>query len=627
MHRKTILLPLTVLLLFFLISLPLAAETLSFNDLAPGQQGTGRTVFRGTQIEEFDFEIVDLLRNYEPNRNFILVELQGENIERSGGVASGMSGSPLFIEEKLIGAISYGWFQGDNRYVLATPIEEMLAILETDEDYEIGGMEELPELSTPLIINGLSGRRFDRVKADLQDYIASDFQVVPGGDDTYPEDEYYPELEPGSSVAVQLARGDINIASIGTLTYRKDGQVLAFGHPFTNRGGVNFFLSQSHVSTIITGDEPFKLGSPVRMPVGIIHQDRGAGVGGKLDVFPDVVPVQLNILDKDRDKETQMEVQIINDEDLLNSLVPNISLQAIDSGLDRLGSGWASTKIEIMGNNLPGFSIERENVYYSRNDIASKSLEELQELIQLINYNPFQEVRLLDINVSIEVEDKARVALIEEVEILNEDKIYPGDELDLRVVLRPYREETFELDVTLDLPDDIEPGPTSISAITGADFSYYYSGISELEEDTLSTTAGSYTNLEEMLTDYLDTPQNNDLVLEVYPGYPAAPEYPGEEDGETLPNKNEENIEEDEKERPPVEDKVGEPAVEAVPEEDPLREVITTDYVLEGNLYLDFMIEDPNYDGEEQDQSNAERNRNYMNQYNAITNSALRGRK
>ncbi|MFW6378149.1 MAG: SpoIVB peptidase S55 domain-containing protein [Bacillota bacterium] len=575
MFKKRVLLPLTVLLIFFLISLPVASATMSYDELERGDTGYGRTVFNGIEIEEFEFEIIDLMRNYEPGRDFILVRLEGDRIDEANGVASGMSGSPLYIDDKIIGAIAYGWFQGKNRYVLATPIEEMLEILESGEKYEFGDMKDLPELKAPIMISGISGRSLDRLERDLNSYMSADFKVIPGGDDTDTESSNndYPDLQPGSSVAVQMARGDINLASIGTLTYRNDSDILAFGHPFTNRGEVNFFLSQSRISQIIPGEEPFKLGSPVGRPLGMVRQDRGAGIGGELNVFPEVVPFSVDVNDHKRNKETNIGVQIINDEDLLTSLVPTIALQSIDTGLDRIGSGLAKTKIEIMGHNLPDFSIARENIFYSREDIASKSLTELQELIRIINQNPFKDVNLIDINFSVEVEDSVEVALIEKLEIQNEDEIYPGDDLDIKVALRPYRQESFELEFTLSLPEDIEPGPTSISAISGDGFGYYNYGNEDFDdyEGELNTSAVGFTSFEEQLEEFLDRPRNNDLVVEVYPGFPSAPAE--EDEAEVGANLEEPETEEDDNEGRPGPDNGETP--EEIPveqiEQDPLR--------------------------------------------------------
>ena len=588
-----------------------ADDVMELEEVEPGMEGTGRTVFSGMEVEDFQFEVIDILRDFEPGQDFILVYLSGERIEESGGVAAGMSGSPLFVEDKIIGAISYGWTDSDNRYALATPIEPMLDIMEDGEFEEGRRLEELPELSVPLMTGGLSGRREEMMKEGLQDYFHTDFEVIPGGEQPRLEPEEYPELEPGSSISVQLVRGDVNVASIGTLTYVSGSEILAMGHPFTHRGEVGFLLGQAHISSIIPGDMPFKLGSPLPQPIGTVAQDRGAGLGGGLDQFPQVVPLNVTVEDEDRDEITSMDVQIVNDEDLLTTLPVSISLQALDSGLDRIGPGTAETKLSIMANELEEVYLSRENMFYSQSDIAARSLLDLQQLMQIINRNPFKDAGLFDIEFEISVKEEERVALIQEAEIEEDDRdINPGDEMDISVMLRPYRQEKKELEFSLELPEDINPGPASLS-ITGGPEQRYQIDTAEEVDETLSDSVEGYTELEPMLADFVELPRNNDLVLEVYPGYPGVRHWEPEEDEE------EEDEEPEVEERPAPEDSEEEAADED-PEELPpeeveerIREVEATDYVLEGSLYIDFTVTEDNAQSppaeEEDDQNNDDR--------------------
>jgi len=587
-------------LLFCLTSPALAGEEIMpLDEVQPGDSGYGRTVVRGTEIEEFDFEVIDILYNFEPGRDFILAKLGGELIEETGGVASGMSGSPLYLNDRIIGAVSYGWLDSDSRYILATPIEPMLELLE-DPTAELEPVEELPELSLPLSVSGLSGRRLEYLEENLKDYFSGDFKVVPGGDDPGTAVETYPELEPGSSVAALLTRGDITIASIGTMTYIQDGKTVSFGHPFTNRGNVNFFFGQSRISQVIPGDLSFKLGTPLAVPQGIISQDRGAGISGELEVYPHVVPLEINVYDEDRDESTNLNIQIIREEDLLLDLPPILVLQAIDSGLDRIGPGVASTSLSIMGNNIPGTIMSRDNMYYSQQDIAARSLADLLAALEIINLNTFVDAELFDISFDIEVREEDQVALIDELEIQNEGEIYPGDELDLKISLRPYRQESFEFEMLLELPEDMDPGPNTLSARSGQTYgqywqTHYYDDYDP--EDELAVSAVGYQGLDELIEDFLERPKNNEMVLEVFPGFPAAPPIEEVEEVEEEEEAEEEPPENGEEDRTPPEEEVPE---EDLPlEEEKIREIISTDYVLEGDLYLDFMIEDPDREEDE----------------------------
>lgn len=603
----------TFLILFlavpaFTISAELTAaeDVMKLEEVNPGMEGTGRTVFSGMEVEDFEFEVIDILRDFEPDQDFILVYLSGERIEEVGGVAAGMSGSPLYVEDKIIGAISYGWRDSDNRYALATPIEPMLDVLENGECEQEIGLEELPELSVPLIAGGLSGRRQEMMKDSLQDYFNTDFEVIPGGDEPRLEPEEYPELEPGSSISVQLARGDVNIASIGTLTYISGSDILAMGHPFTHRGNVGFLLGQAHISSIIPGDMPFKLGSPLPQPIGTVFQDRYAGLSGGLDQYPQVVPLNVSVEDRDRDKITSMDVQIVNDEELLSILPALISLQAMDSGLDRIGSGTAETRLSIMANELEEAYLSRENMYYSQSDIAARSLSDLQQLMQIINNNPFKDAGLFDIEFEVTVDDEDRVALIQEAEIDEDNRdINPGDEMDINVMLRPYRQEKKEMEFSIELPEDISPGPASLSVRGGPERRYQVETAEEVD-DSLSDSVEGYTDLEPMLTDFIELPRNNDLVMEVYPGYPGVHHWEPEDEEEV----EEEPEDEDRPSPEEPEDEEAEEEPEEIPPEEVeerIREIEATDYVLEGSLYIDFTVTEDNARTEEDDQNDDNR--------------------
>ena len=579
-------------------------DIMELSRLEPGMEGRGRTVFSGMEVEEFDFEVIDILRDYEPGQDFILVYLSGERIEEAGGVAAGMSGSPLFIEDRMVGAISYGWQDSDNRYALATPIEPMLSVLESGDFDREDSVDELPELAMPLMVGGISGRRQEMMKESLQDYFHKDFEVVPGAEEPRLEPEEYPELEPGSSISVQLARGDVNVASIGTLTYKSGSDILAMGHPFTHQGEVSFLLGQAHISSIIPGDMPFKLGSPLPQPIGTVFQDRSAGLGGGLDQFPGVVPLNVKVEDEDRGEVTSMDVQIVNDEELLTTLPATISLQALDSGLDRIGPGTAETKISVMANELEEVYLSRENMYYSQSDIAARSLSDLQQLMQIINQNPFKDAGLFDIEFEVNVTEEDNVALIQEAEINEDDQeINPGDELDISVMLRPYRQEKMEMQYSLELPEDINPGPASLSITGGPEQRYQVETAEELE-DSLSDSVEGYTELEPMLADFLELPRNNDLVLEVYPGYPGIRHWEEEEPDEAEEVEDPETEERPEPEEP--EEDVEEEPEEMPPEEaeERIREVEETDYVLEGSLYIDFTVTESDHQAEEEDDQN-----------------------
>lgn len=566
-------------------------EIMKLADVKPGMEGIARTVFQGYKVEEFPVKIIDVI-DQDLNSSLILFRAYGEKIEEIGGIASGMSGSPVYIDGKLIGAIAYSWSLSDHRYGLITPIEDMLELLESEDNSAGRGFQGFA-LNTPLYISGMQGRAFQRTKAKFENL---GFQVLQGGG-TGLRAVIEEPLEPGSAVAVQLVRGDINIAAIGTLTYMENGKILALGHSFTNKGDVDYLLSRAYINAIIPSiSSPFKLGSPTDSLIGSVTVDRSAGVAGTLNKFSRIIPLSVRVKDQDRDKDKIINVQLVKDEEYLTSLITNVSLQAIDSTLDRIGKGTANVKLKITGKGLPDLGLERENVFYSRSDIAATALYEVYQLFNIINYNPFKKVELIDVKLEIEISGRDNVALIQEAKILNET-IKPGDTLEIQVTLLPYRSEPVVKNIAFKLPEDINPGLATL-VIDGGLTGISYQALPEdgydyaLEETKEAITEG-YKDLESILEDFLERPRNNELILQIYPAY-AAPEQEMEEVGEEGEEKQRrengivDGATEDEEEGQRRKN-------ERVSNEEnsyrEIRETHETEFVLEGSLVIDFNIE------------------------------------
>ncbi len=582
-----------------------AAEIMKLAEVEPGMRGVARTVFKGYKVEEFPVEVIDIIKDQGIDKNLILVKAGGEKIEEIGGIAAGMSGSPVYINNKLIGAIGYGWDLSDHRYCLVTPIEDMLALFDSKKNNDVPGslIGGEKQLKTPLYVSGMSGRSFERLKKDFEEY---GFRVVQSWNITGRQQEKNPfPLSPGSAIAVQLVRGDINIASIGTLTYiDEDDNLLAFGHPFFNKGKVDYLLSEAYINSVIPSlSFPFKLGSPTDELLGAIRVDRGAGVAGKLRNYPKIIPLRVRVTDKERGMEKGINVQLVRDEDLLSSLVTNVSLQAADTTLDKIGKGTARVKWKITGNGLPDLSIERENIFYSRHDIAAMALTEFYQLLDIITFNPFKKINLIDIQLNIEVEEKDNVALVQEARVLNE-KVKPGDQLEIEVTIHPYRQETINQKYYFQLPEDIEPGMATLLIDGGFTWESYQNYSEEevnLDQEMNQAISSGYKDLNSILDDFLKRPKNNELILQVYPSYPAAGmETPMEEavnDGESTKDGDEQTEREPgEPQSTETEQKTHDQRQE--PEQE-IKEIYTTEYVLEGSLTLDINIEEPEKDEDE----------------------------
>lgn len=585
-YLKTLLVLFLLLTIFNISAMAEKPPIMVIDNIEAGQQGYAKTVFKGTKVEEFPIEIIEIIENQNLDMDMILIKASGEKIEKTGGIASGMSGSPVYINDKLIGAISYKWQEADHNFALVTPIVEMLNLKKNSE--EVSFYNSLKAASTPIMIGGLTGRSFDRLKENL-DIKDSRFISTSSTSQNSVEN---PNLEAGSALAIQLVRGDVSVASVGTVTLVDNNDVYAFGHPFMNKGKSNYLMSEAYIDAVIPSrSQPFKIGSPLEKLIGVVESDRNAGVLGKINKFPNIIPLTVKVEDKNLGVTKEVRTQIINDEKLLGELGSSIILQTIDSSLDRIGYGTSLVSIKIMGSNLPDGKVVRKNMYYSNNDIAVSTLSDYYRMMDLITRNPFKEINIFDIEVDIETTKTHDVALIQEAEVLNED-IYPGSELKLNVVFRPYRSESISREVSIDIPKDINTGRATL-AISGGDLGL--PNQREPEDDSSNdvnqTVIEGYKTFDQMLTDYVEAPMNNELVLQIYPSFISRNQI----------NTGPDNLEEDKPEEPEQETPENEEAIPPEkPEEKPeIKKEIYTDYVLEGTLTLDFEVKNiPEDNGE-----------------------------
>ena len=588
-----------VLLILFNLSINFTFSNdlfMPISEIKPGMKGTGKTVFYGTQIETFQVDIIDIVKGEGGITKFILANLSGDKIKEGGGISEGMSGSPVYIDGRLIGAVSYTWEMSEHNICLITPIQEMLKIFDlpynsnqtTSQEYkindslyfvgentskiivkntmennniqELAGREEIifyPIIS-PVIINGIRGRSFERLSSSLKKFNLKPIQGVFGMEKiNFQEVGETPsnEIEAGSAIGIQLTRGDVNIISIGTVTYREGDKVLALGHPFLRKGEVSFLLSAVYIyHSLPNMVMPFKLGAPLNL-VGKIVQDREAGILAILNSYPRIIPLKIQVTNINTELSYQTGVQIINDYDLLEPLVSNITVQAIDNALDRIGLGTAQVEIEIKGER-EGQELFRKNMYYSSDDIAIQAITEMPEIIDLIVNNYFEMVNLTEINIDIKIDNKKKIGRIEEI-VLEDSSIKPGDYLEARIKIRPFRGELIEKMLTIQIPYDTPQGEALLMVNGGGD-------LDNQKEEFIDSAKKDYKNSEEVFKDISDRPRGNQIIGEViiYSDEFTSEEKAGE-DG--LKKKEEE-------------------------EEDLLISKIETDMVIEGYLEVTFAI-------------------------------------
>ncbi len=453
-------------------------EFISVREIYPGMKGIGKTVFSGTKIEEFDVEVIDVIYGTGVNYPYILVKLSGEKIDNNGGISAGMSGSPVYLDGRLAGAISHAWEMSEHNLCLITPIDEMLNLFNyvQNENKDIYANSLLPTndniskenqniklnfqyIQSPLLISGFDGRAGEYIKELLKKQNIVFLQNLPEYQNIKKELEissYRKELEPGSAIGVQLSTGDISIIGIGTVTYSRDGYLLSFGHPFLHHGEVSYLFSSVYIyhsfPSIIM---PFKIGSPYLL-LGEVIQDRSAGILAKLNQFPKIISCQIKVHDLDSGLEITSNAKIVPQKEIVESIIPAFLIQSVDNAIDRIGQGTALVQLDMRNANT-GEYLSRENIYFSESDIAVQCTKDFNELFELLNYNFMEKIELSEIKFNITIKEQNQRAVIKEVN-LDKTEYNPGDSLEAKVTIQPFRQSDEQELIKIELPTDVKTG-------------------------------------------------------------------------------------------------------------------------------------------------------------------------
>lgn len=501
--------------------------------LKPGMKGIGYTVVSGTKVEKFTVKFNKVLSGSGPVKNLILVEVSGKILEPFGGIAAGMSGSPVFINDKLVGAISYGFQNSDPRFGLVTPIEDMLRIwsyrdqqgpqrlawvggtYKGTQGVILGSSSRVPgwlsarPVAMPLCISGLGERTYQGLIKDLP--IGNLYPMrTPGGTDNT---DKTPELLPGSAVGVQLVRGDYQVTAIGTLTWISGDRFLAFGHPFMNRGNVDLYVTGAEINQVMPSSLfPFKLGEPLGV-VGRLNQDRAAGIAGVLGGEPLVVPVKVKVAEVGRGAAEDFNFWAVHDEGLLRGLAVAGGLEAVDRFLDRIGSG--TSKVWMKINGLGFDTIERTNVFFGQ-DVASASLKDFSKILEILLNNEFNAVRISSMELEIWIDPVRKTARVGEAMGTGNRKLAVGESLKMEIQIQPFRGKREKVPVKITLPGDMPPGKYLLS-IRGGNFQ-----MAEEEKDESKKAEEAYIgseikDLKGLIKDFMAQPTNNMLVIEAFP--------------------------------------------------------------------------------------------------------------
>lgn len=513
MHRRqlAIVLALGLAALGTLVVPKAATPLMPLSEIRPGMVGIGRTVFEGTRVEEFTATILGVVENIMgPRRSLILARLEGGPLAHTGVIA-GMSGSPVYVEGRLIGAVSYslGSFSKDSIAGI-TPIDEMTdatsfenprpraarvdlqlpltrqnltaafrtalsgrrPFADRPEDARLVGSQGIAGLgagelgmvlrpiATPLVMAG-----FEPDLAETLGAAFGDQGFVPGGTaaGSRPGDMPFDgPLEPGDAVGIAFVTGDLMLGGTGTVTHIDGDRVYAFGHPMYNLGPTQFPMTRAYVYTVLPSLFASMKLTGIGETVGTLLQDRATAVAGRLGPTPDMIPIVLS-LQSDRGTDRTFRFAVPRD-DLFTPLMTYSVLLNTLASYERQ-SGTAT--YEVHGEAVLGGhgSVSFDDTFSGGSASLGAASYVVGPLMALVG-NAEEDVQIERIDLTIKSAEEPRTATLERV-WLDEPRPRPGRTVALKVLLRTYRGEDILRTIPIEIPAHAS-GPLSILVSDGA---------------------------------------------------------------------------------------------------------------------------------------------------------------
>lgn len=456
-----------------------SADSISVDQIQPGMQGYAYTIFSGDQVEKFDLEVLGVMPNFlGPKQSIILVQLKGPKVEHTGVVA-GMSGSPVYINGKLAGALSLklGVFTKEP-IAGVTPIADVIAggtssasngssvaPLPADASLRAGLQNgaALQSIETPLVFSGFQPAAIEKFAPQLSSY---GFVAAQGGTTAARPDDG--KLAPGDMAGMVLVQGDASINSACTVTAVEADRVFLCGHPFLSLGDVQIPMARSRVVTTLSSDLASTKIVNVGGSIGTITGDHLTAVTGKLGVSPKLIPMDLNL--KTPAGEKNLHFEMVNHPKLTPLLVGLTAFNGLTQNVV-YGEGTTlhmSTEIKMKGHA----AVQMENTFApgdSLNPDAMPIAIALMSNFTRLFGNTLEAPEFEKISLRVESIPGRQSYTIDSA-WLEKGEATPGETLRVRVLLRPYRGAARIEETTVRVPDQIAHGTVLRVLVSDADW-------------------------------------------------------------------------------------------------------------------------------------------------------------
>jgi hypothetical protein len=471
--------------------------------LRPGMKGVGRTVMVGTKLEEFGAEVLGVMRDVSPGRDMVLCRLTGCNLEHAG-IIQGMSGSPIYIDGKLLGAVAFAWEFAKDPIAGVTPFSQMIQYVRSNDrrlaaeskqagknqqfhastlpsaplidgfgmadDGQIapisssaimvsgGGMGGMTPIVTPLAASGFGPRALSLLADRLRPLGMAPMSGGAAPDRIVREEGNRP-LVPGSPLSIALVTGDFDLSGIGTVTHVEGNRVYGFGHPMFSLGACEFPMMTGYIHTVYPrASVSMKMGSPLKI-VGVIDTDVSTSVAGRIGPKPDLLPLSVDVKTGQFADAHTYRVQMVREPALLSSLIMSVLTNAIDTegNLPDELTAQLSATIRLKDMEPITFSDTFSGPRYTGQMGASALFSPLASIVNILVRNSMAPVRIEAIDCKVQIEPGRKIAQIESVRLLT-DTVEPGQTLRAFVTLKPYKGDRETVEVALPIPSDFPEG-------------------------------------------------------------------------------------------------------------------------------------------------------------------------
>lgn len=467
-----------IFLTLFLFNLSLFAQNLPpsppdnpqvipMSEITEGMEGVGYTVIHGTNVEPFKVKVISVLRKMWHGSDAILIELEGLNLEHSGTVA-GMSGSPIYFDGKIAGALAFGWNYAKDPIAGVTPIEEMYKLYNDTNASKVASISK-NSLQTPLMFSGFNGDSFLEYSDKFKEM--GFYPMQAGG--TISDETQSGKFLFGDSVAIVLIDGDFSIAGVGTVSHTDDEKFLLFGHSMWSKGRLRAPVSRAYINHIVASTaSSFKIGAAYSNYLGYTVYDGTFGVSGVYGEVPEntMIPVNLQVEDQSF-LNKDFNFRVLNDPTYFSYLLSMAIYTAVTSsaGSDEDGVFSVSYEIETDYFEEP-YKVTDRILSYSSKDAFKTAIEQLIAPVDFFIYNNFNRVGIKSIKLSIK-RSNLEYAFLNDITLL-EPKAKAGETIHLRVGITPYGKEKTYINIPVKLPVNLTTDVYSIYAANEYIYNY-----------------------------------------------------------------------------------------------------------------------------------------------------------